>query len=54
MNIQLIVVIVIGIVVGVILTRAVYRFFFTEKGSSHCGGCPGCEIHKEEVPDLKE
>ncbi len=49
MNIQLFIVIIIGIVVGIILARALYRFFFTERGNSSCGGCTGCDIYKEQT-----
>lgn len=52
MNTQLIIVIIIGIVVGITLARAVYRFFFTEKDSSYCGGCTGCDIQKEQTRHL--
>lgn len=50
MNIQLIIVIIIGITVGIILLRKLYGLFFSPKKSSFCGGCKGCnlsEIQKE-------
>ena len=52
MNIQLFIVIIIGIIVGIILARAIYRFFFTEKDHSMCGGCTGCDISKEQTNHL--
>ncbi len=47
MNIQLIVVVIIGITVAAILLRNVYRFFFVEKEGRYCGGCTGCSLSKE-------
>ncbi|WP_298647111.1 hypothetical protein [uncultured Proteiniphilum sp.] len=52
MDIQLFIIIIIGIVVGIILARTVYRFFFTERDHSHCGGCMGCDIQKEQARHL--
>ncbi|WP_139224201.1 FeoB-associated Cys-rich membrane protein [Proteiniphilum acetatigenes] len=52
MDIQLFIVIIIGIAVGIILARVVYRFFFTERDPSHCGGCTGCDIQKEQARHL--
>jgi ABC-type proline/glycine betaine transport system permease subunit len=43
MNIQLIIVILIGLVVGIILLRNIYKFFSTKRDSPYCGGCKGCE-----------
>lgn len=44
MDIQLFAVIVIGIVVGVLLFRGIYRFFFAKKKGGYCGGCTLCEL----------
>lgn len=47
MDIQLIIVIFIGVVVAAILLRGVYRFFFEEKKEGYCGGCTGCSLSRE-------
>ena len=47
MDLQLIIVIIIGIAVATIVLRNVYRFFFVEKKNGHCGGCTGCSLSKE-------
>lgn len=47
MNIQLIIVIIIGVAVAAILLRSVYRFFFVENKNGYCGGCTGCSLSKE-------
>ena len=47
MDLQLIIVIIIGIAVVAILLRNVYRFFFEEKKEGYCGGCTGCSLSKE-------
>ncbi|SFS63959.1 Virus attachment protein p12 family protein [Porphyromonadaceae bacterium NLAE-zl-C104] len=52
MDTQLFIVIIIGIIVGIILIRAIYRFFFTERDHSSCGGCKGCDIQKEQARHL--
>ena len=52
MDIQLFIVIVIGIIVGAILIRAIYRFFFTGRDHSICGGCTGCDIQREQARHL--
>src|SRR5690554_6925633 len=44
MDIQLLIVIIIGITVGTILLRGIYRFFFVKKDVSYCGGCTMCEL----------
>lgn len=56
MDIQLIIVIIIGVAVAAILLRSIYRFFFVEKKDGYCGGCTGCSLssnikEKEEEPD---
>ena len=55
MNIQLIIVIIIGLVIAAIILRGIYRFFFGEKKEGYCGGCTGCNLSKdwkeEETPD---
>ncbi len=48
MDLQLFIVIIIGIVVGIVLARGVYRFFFIKKDHSICGSCPGCTIPKKQ------
>lgn len=50
MDLQLIIVIIIGVAVAAILLRNVYRFFFEEKKEGYCGGCTGCSLSK----DIKE
>ncbi len=47
MDIQLIIVIIIGVTVGAILLRNIYRFFFVESKSGYCGGCTGCALSKD-------
>lgn len=47
MNIQLIIVILIGVVIATILLRGIYRFFFVEKKDGYCGGCTGCSLSKD-------
>jgi 7-cyano-7-deazaguanine synthase in queuosine biosynthesis len=47
MDIQLIIVILIGIAVGIVLLRQVWHFF-TSKETSHCGGCTMCELPQPE------
>lgn len=49
MNLQLFIVILIGIITGIILLRQIYRFFFTQKDTPRCGGCTLCAL-----PDLKK
>lgn len=49
MDIQLFVVIIIGIAVGFILLRNLYRFFFTKRNTSFCAGCKGCEPIKKHI-----
>lgn len=44
MDLQLFIVIIIGIIVGIILLLQIYHFFFTKRDSSYCGGCSMCEI----------
>ncbi|MEN6323072.1 MAG: hypothetical protein ABFD09_06215 [Proteiniphilum sp.] len=51
MDIQLFIVILIGIVTGIVLLRWV-RHFFSRSNNSHCGGCNMCDLpklKKEEV-----
>lgn len=42
MDIQFFIVILIGIVVGAIVLRGFYRFFFVKKKSPYCGSCTLC------------
>ena len=52
MNLQLFIVIIIGIIVGIILLRQIYHFFFTKQPSSRCGGCNMCDLpHKKETEE---
>ncbi|MGV8964625.1 MAG: FeoB-associated Cys-rich membrane protein [Candidatus Saccharimonadaceae bacterium] len=55
MNLQLIIVILIGLLIAAFLIRSIYRFFFGEKKDRYCGGCSGCSLSKdwkeEETPD---
>ena len=48
MNLQLFIVIIIGIITGIILLRQIYHFFFIQKDHSRCGGCNMCELPKKE------
>ncbi|GEM_PF-941164 len=45
-NVQLIIVVLIGIAVAVKLGYEIYRFFFVKKDTSYCNGCSMCEISK--------
>ena len=47
MDIQLIIVIIIGVAVAAILLRGIYRFFFVENKNGYCGGCTGCPLSKD-------
>lgn len=47
MNTQLIIVIIIGVAVGAILLRSIYRFFFVKNQEGYCGGCKGCSLSKK-------
>lgn len=48
MDIQLIIVILIGIAVAALLVRNVYRFFFTiDRKENPCGGCTACGVSKQ-------
>lgn len=49
MDLQLYIVIIIGIVVGIILLRQIYHFFFIQKDHTRCGGCNMCELPKKET-----
>lgn len=47
MNLQLIIVILIGLVVAAVIIRNVYRFFFvTDINKNPCGNCSGCSMSK--------
>ena len=48
MDLQLFIVIIIGIIVGIILLRQIYHFCFIQKDHTRCGGCNMCDL-----PDLK-
>lgn len=48
MNLQLFIVIIIGIIVGVLLIREIYRFFFVKKDYSRCGSCNMCDLPKQQ------
>jgi len=48
MDIQLIIVFIIGIAVAVKLGYEIYKFFFVKKDSPYCNGCTMCKI-----PDTK-
>ncbi|WP_436416437.1 hypothetical protein [Petrimonas sp.] len=53
MNLQLAIVIIIGIIVSVIVIRGIYRFFFVKKESGFCGGCNACEFNPENMQKTK-
>lgn len=55
MNLQLTIVILIGLVVAAVIIRNVYRFFFvTDINKNHCGGCTGCSMSKEWEEDKQD
>lgn len=47
MDVQLILVIIIGVAVAAILLRSIYRFFFVKNKNGYCGGCTGCSLSKD-------
>lgn len=49
MDVQLFIVIIIGIIVALLVLRGIYRFFFVKKEAGFCGGCSGCEFHPENI-----
>ena len=49
MDLQLFIVIIIGIIVGIILLRQIYHFCFIQKDHTRCGGCNMCDL-----PDLRK
>jgi len=49
MDLQFFIVIIIGIVVGIILLRQIYHFFFIQKDLTRCGGCNMCDLPKKET-----
>jgi hypothetical protein len=42
MDLQLIIVIVVGIIVGAVFLYKLYNFFFGKKEEHRCTGCGGC------------
>ncbi len=49
MNVQIIIVILIGLAVAVLLMRNLYRFFFViDRKKNMCGGCTGCNMSKND------
>ncbi|NLX80027.1 MAG: FeoB-associated Cys-rich membrane protein [Proteiniphilum sp.] len=54
MDIQLIIVILVGLGVSFVLIRGVYRFFFTNKKSAGiCGSCNACEFNPQNLQKSK-
>ncbi len=49
MDLQLFIVIIIGIIVGIILLRQLHHFFFIQKDHTRCGGCNMCDLPKKET-----
>lgn len=47
MDVQLIIVIIIGVAVAAILLRGIFRFFFVKSKNGYCGGCTGCSLSKD-------
>jgi hypothetical protein len=45
-NIQLIIVVLIGIAVVAKLGYEIYRFFFVKKDAPYCNGCSMCEFNE--------
>lgn len=53
MDLQLFIVIIIGIIVSLIVIRGIYRFFFVKKESGFCGSCNACEFNPENMQKTK-
>jgi len=49
MDLQLYIVIIIGIIVGIIVLRQIYHFIFIQKDHTRCGGCNMCDLPKKET-----
>lgn len=49
MDIQWIIVIIIGIAVAAKLIHSLYKLFFVKKDTPYCGGCTGCEVSKKHL-----
>ncbi|MDD3788877.1 MAG: hypothetical protein PHO94_09305 [Petrimonas sp.] len=47
MDIQLVIVILIGIAVAAKLAHEIYKFFFVRNDSPYCGGCSMCDVPKK-------
>ena len=47
MDIQFLIVILIGIAVAVKLVHEIYKLFFVEKDSLYCNGCTMCDLPKQ-------
>lgn len=53
MNVQLIVIIVIGAIVAAIIAQKTYRFFTTKESGRGCPGCSSCEIPEKKIKTVK-
>lgn len=53
MDLQLFIVLIIGVIVSVVVIRGIYRFFFVKKKTGFCGGCSGCEFSPENMYKTK-
>ncbi|MFA6838265.1 MAG: hypothetical protein WCR12_05410 [Dysgonamonadaceae bacterium] len=49
MNVQLIIIILIGIAVAARLGYGIYRFFFVKSDNPYCGSCSGCDISSKNI-----
>lgn len=54
MDIQLLIVILVGVVVAFILLRNIYRFFFDKNSSNGCGSCNACEFNTQNMNDYNK
>ena len=52
-DIQLIIVIIIGVVVAWIVARKLYTFFFKKEKSSHCSGCSAGDVASNKTQKSK-
>lgn len=49
MNVQLIIIILIGIAVAARLGIGIYKFFFVKSDNHYCGSCSGCDISSKNI-----
>lgn len=51
MDLQLILVIIIGLAVAIRVMLGIYRFFFSKSESGYCGSCKACEFNPDKAHD---